>query len=451
MPRLQPSAFVVFWLLALTTHLSWAEVGVLPSSVAALAVSESMPTAFPPAQWSVSDFEVMWRGGSPAQESLGVSAELVPGSLEWVRVAELLVVPRARLRVRVSPQQGGVVEYAGATYPISGGTAEISVALIESEENEFRVRFGGPRERGSGPLIGGVKYRAAGHGPKSRSQVLIDPSCSRYSLTTMESALSETEWAYFGCRLIYDRSSEAMSSILEVRVLWSGTQRLAMNGVELTGAGSSVWTLRLRSQPGRVELRSDSGKADLSYRVADRARLGFVGLGLGPYLYAVDTPGLVVDTVAPVLTLYGSYLLNETTRVVVFDAISIHRHFFTDFGLYLNYESARLFDRRLSLNFLLGGHALIFRAPGGTYTRLGLPQGVELIYRDAFRRSHNLGLGAFVFPEIAGKAYYNTWIRWGSPALFGEFNYIAWREELGSDRIFSRSVGLTLGFPLTLF
>ena len=47
------------------------------------------------------------------------------------------------------------------------------------------------------------------------------------------------------------------------------------------------------------------------------------------------------------------------------------------------------------------------------------------------------------------KAYYNTWLRWGSPSFFGEVNYISWEENLeGRGRFYSQSVGVSLGFPL---
>src|SRR4051812_40379634 len=67
----------------------------LPPSLAFEALSETMPTAVEPAAYSAEDFTLEWDG--PAIP--GVSAGLQARSLEWVRVQDVLVMPRARVRL----------------------------------------------------------------------------------------------------------------------------------------------------------------------------------------------------------------------------------------------------------------------------------------------------------------------------------------------------------------
>ena len=100
---------------------------------------------------------------------------------------------------------------------------------------------------------------------------------------------------------------------------------------------------------------------------------------------------------------------------------------------------------------MLGAHVLGFNNGNQFLIRPGVPQGVELVFSDAFRRGSNLSLGGFIYPEISGKEYYNIWLRWGGSRYFVELNYILWKEQVDSSSVFSRSVGVSLGLPLARF
>lgn len=82
-------------------------------------------------------------------------------------------------------------------------------------------------------------------------------------------------------------------------------------------------------------------------------------------------------------------------------AIPLHRRTYTDFGLYLNSESIRLIDRRITLNVMVGAHALVVDGGARALYRIGFPQGVEIVVRGG-----NLGGGVFVYPDALGDAYY---------------------------------------------
>ena len=424
-------------LLLVGSH-AWADPLVLPPSIAVEALSETVPTAFSPVSWDVSLFVPSWSGSAIS----GIEFQLVAGSLEWVRVSEILVVPRARLLVRATGPVTGQLRSGGFVQPFTGET-EIPIALLPGRlsEIEVLVQRDGRAERGRI----GVRFE----GPPT---VLIDSSCSPFNLSSVSDPSWKHGWIYVGCRLVHGQASSHHASTLDAYVYWSGSpETIAVGGIETTPVSDSVWGLRLRPQPGEVELRSRDRALKLRYRIPETLKRLSFGMGIGPYNYVFESAAESAHTVAPLVTLYASYFLTEGMRVVLFDAMALHRSYFTDVGLYLNAEQVRTIDGRFSLNLLLGAHVIGFRSAGKFNLPFSAPQGIEIIYRDAFMRNRNLSAGAFLYPPIQDRSYYNLWLRWGSPSVFAEFNYISWEEPAGGASVRSRSAGLSVGFPLFRF
>ena len=153
----------------------------------------------------------------------------------------------------------------------------------------------------------------------------------------------------------------------------------------------------------------------------------------------------------PVLTIYGSYFFNEALRLVMFDAVSLHGRTFNDLGAYLLVEQVRTIDERFSFNLLIGAHLIYFHHDNKDFLLPSGPQGVELVFRDFGLSRFDLSVGGFVHPPFNSRQYYNIWLRWGTKELFGEVNYIAWEEDLGTYHVYNRSLGVTVGFPLFRF
>ncbi|MEK6579265.1 MAG: hypothetical protein AABZ55_08585, partial [Bdellovibrionota bacterium] len=70
---------------------AFAYIHLLPKDLTSVVLSESVPTAFAPSSFEAEDFTIAWDGASPASSKV----KLLSGSLEWVRVADFLVIPRA--------------------------------------------------------------------------------------------------------------------------------------------------------------------------------------------------------------------------------------------------------------------------------------------------------------------------------------------------------------------
>jgi hypothetical protein len=273
-------------------------------------------------------------------------------------------------------------------------------------------------------------------------------------------------WAYVGCRFVESETTGHKAGSLEAFVYWDGIgQSLRVGGAETPSASVSVWPLRLRAEPAEITLSAlsaasgpgaspaSSNEAKLTYALAPIYHRGFLGAGVGPYLTRYEAgSGDDFHGVAPLVTVYGSYFITEAMRINAFGAGLVEGHGATDFGLYLNSESFRIFDRRLALNLLLGAHFISFGAQNNYYLRFGAPQGAEIIVYDFFKAGHNLMVGSFVYPPIDGKSYYNLWLRWALPKFFAELNYISWGERTsGLETAQSSSLGISFGMPVARF
>ncbi|OFZ18721.1 MAG: hypothetical protein A2X94_05915 [Bdellovibrionales bacterium GWB1_55_8] len=438
-----------------------ASVLLLPSNLVPEVLSEAVPTAFSPADFTSDDFVLEWTKPFPA--GYEVAASLEKGSLEWVRVSEVLVLPRARLNLRVAGASGGMVRYAGFIQPLvrtsMAAEALVPIALVSGEEHPIDISVSAGADR---LLTGSLVVRYRPRGPSSNSLILLDPSCSRYAVSanwTGQVPLGPhgSHWSYIGCRLVHTEAENFRTASLEISVFWDNIGRsLKISGIETPAFSSSVWQLRLRSEPGFVSLALPSDAVSsglrLDYRIPKQLHRGSIALGVGPYAHSFRNGaagGERVSSWTVMPTLYASFFITETMRMVAFDATTLNSQFISDFGVYFSTEYMRNFDRRVVVNLMLGVHSIGFRSQEGYAVLLGAPQGFEVIISDFLGRARNLTLGGFIYPSIQDKAYYNTWIRWGSPSLFGEVNYISWKEKLKGIPYSSSSLGLTIGMPLS--
>jgi hypothetical protein len=225
-----------------------------------------------------------------------------------------------------------------------------------------------------------------------------------------------------------------------------------MNGSTVKAEAPSLFRLRLFPQNQPIVLESAAGDSfDLRYRIPTKLNRGFMGVGIGPYQYHMAAPDTDVNTTAAVLTVYGSYQLSESVKFTAFNATALHKNYFTDTGFYFKSESFRVLDQRLSVYVMLGANLIGFKFGNEAQSKWGAPQGFEAVYRDFLTPNRSLVFGAFIYPPIDGKSYYNAWIRYGSSAIFGEFNYLGVRNRFDADSVYVRSMGFSVGFPLAKF
>jgi hypothetical protein len=419
----------------------------LPRSLAAATLADEQPTAFAPADFAAEDFRI----DMIASDGTAVEARLVRDSLRWVRVAHVIVAPRALLSLRIPGAAAGLCTYLGFSQPMAvadgAASAEIPVVLFSGANNPIRVRF----------RSGGAEHDAAfaiRFAPRdtARPRVLFDASCSPYALRVEHGGIADDAFAYIGCRGIRTAHEDGTTATLELYVLWDrAEQPVAINGIATEPRIDSLFTYRVAAAPNHVRLRARGRELVLGYSVPERMRAGFIGAGLGPYYYSFRDATHSLQAPAAMATLYAGYAFTATTRIVYFNAAVLHRLGSMDQGLYVWLEQFRIFDERVSMNLLLGANLLVYARHDSYTVRVSAPQGVELITRDVLGRGKNLTLGAFIYPKINDRSYYNMWLRWGSQEMFGEVNYIEWQEPHADGASRSRALGLSFGAAVLRF
>jgi hypothetical protein len=271
----------------------------LPPDLAHQAISETTPTAFSVAAFDSADFTVEWDGAAPA----GVKAWIEPGTLQWVRLAEVLVLPRGRLMVGADNAVAGRVSHAGYSQPfvVSSGRAraDLTVALLSGDGTPIEVDLRRGDEQIGGTLV--VRFAPRSHAPAQR--VFFDPSCSRFGVTANPGAALGAEWLYVGCRVVMTERFGRARSLLEMVVYWDGAGAwLTIGGARTRASAPSVWVLGQRARPGSVDLQSGDRRVSLHYRVSDRFYRGSLGAGIGPYLHLFDLDAQKINSWAPLLT-----------------------------------------------------------------------------------------------------------------------------------------------------
>lgn len=420
----------------------------LPDSIVSDALSEQVPSAFAPFELEASDYAVVRTSGGDRS----LHAWIEQGSVRWVRVSGFVVVPRAVLAIEARGVSGNV-RHADFTQPFvaSDGVlrARVPIALLSSEDPSVHIEVarGDKVERVSYAL----RFRPRADSGEGRERVAFDTSCSPYGLSVISGSVPEDSWMLVGCRVVRTGRSFGMSATLELYVLWDHAGDVLVDGVPRAPRLPGLFTLRVEASPGRIKLSARGRTIELGYRLPPVLHAGFMGAGVGPYYYAFERPERSVSTVVPLVTLYAGYAIRADTRVVYFAAAALHEVGYADQGLYLWLEQFRIFDERISMNLLLGGNLLVYHRVNRFVARINAPQGVEFIFRDFLGVNKNLTLGAFLYPDINGSAYYNGWMRWGSPRFFGEVNFLDWREPHSTGETKSQSVGVTFGMPLFRF
>ncbi len=446
----------------LASSQAWGVTTILRESVIPEALSETIPTAFAPNDIQPEDFVIEWQGKALD----GVTLKLAPGSLQWVRVAEVLVVPRARLFVNAERTEGGRVTTGGFSQTLTRPTAaepfhaEMPIALVSGEVNPIEISV----LKGAKKLIGEarLRFKPRASSEVAHQRVFFDSSCSRFGLRASGSATEAQAqgWVYVGCRLATVRTTGHRTTSLEAYVFWDGVgQTVDVGGVETPATSASIWPLRLRSEPREIRLAAGHKLKDqlvLNYSTPEYFHNAFIGLGIGPYISHFDgEAGEYFHGAVPIATLYGSYSITETFRIVAFDATTLNQSYATDFGIYVSSEYFRFLDQRIAVNVMLGGHVNAFRSNTKYYVIPGFPQGIEGTYFDFLFRGYNFTAGAFVYPEVSGKYYYNMWLRYGTGRWFGEVNLIAWGERFGTPgseiQINTRAAGISFGMPIFRF
>jgi hypothetical protein len=381
-------------------------------------LTETVPFSFN--QWSSSlkssDLSVVQ---STTGSVKNLQIEIIPDSIQWVRVNRL-TLPRVKIRVSSPYEKEGSLSGFGHSYTLEKKGLYLEIPAVSHADAAYEWTI---------PGVGTGKFWVKITRGFSKS---IDSNCQ--SIRLEHGKLPETGFLSIGCTRVLTRSSQGTVPFYEVEVVSS-----------LDESGRSYRSTQLNAFNPSLEV----GDLKIQSTVPNRFRFFSVGAGIGPYLYSVSESGLTERNWIPIPTLYASYFLRDSLRIVSFGSVAPHRKGNADIGLYSWIEQFRGIDDHLSVILLIGARSLVFRTDGVLHTRFTIPQGLELIWREFLIPRYSLHVGGFLYPKNDGRSYTNTWIRFGKSSVFGEVNYIHWRENLSNDRsVDNKSVGLSIGFPL---
>jgi hypothetical protein len=367
-----------------------------------------------------------------------LEAKVLSDTVQWVRMDEVLLVPRVLMDVTIPTANSHItLGYADQKIiPLFDSVkqqyhARIFISIFESlplEVYEKSVKVNTLR------LIPGTQ--------KSSNKHLIDYSCAKYSI---ELKGLEEDYVSVGCRL--QRTGKFGNERPHLEVY------LTSASFRLKDQAEPPYVINFH-QSGQAQLnltnyKNEEGRITVSAKLPEHLpRLKLAG-GFGPY--SLDTSsksGQDKFQVAPTFMLYGNLTLNESSSFRFFDSFSKSVSTFHNWGTYFAWDLAEFCDKRCLITSLIGlqGVQYEFNSNAATSTEMILPQGFEFVFKHPFGQlNHIFAYG--MFASLSGVYnYQNIWIRYGKQT-FWELNLIEWKRDKRS----ATMVGLSYGFPLGSF
>jgi hypothetical protein len=371
---------------------------------------------------------------------LNVEASLVEHSFQWVRLDEVLLVPRALLKISIAtenPENYSLI-YGGQTfiplYDASSKKIHTSLFISLFEALPLQIKKGNE-------LLGSVRVAPKSQEVKSKRQ-LIDYSCAPYHLDLKG---LESDYVSVGCKIQRTGKFGEESPYLEV-IFTTASHRLRDESdppyrVVFNQSGEAISSMI--TDEGREENFTIAAKLP-----AHLPRLK-IAMGLGPYSLNAKSSGEDKTKIAPTVMLYGNLSLNDVSSLRFFDSYSKNEAtVFHNWGTYFAWDLARFCDQRCQLTSLIGlqGVDYRFNSSERNHSDLIYPQGFEFVYSHPFGLL-NYKLSYGMFASLSGLYdYQNAWLRFGKK-VFWEINYIDWKKNDQSASMY----GLSVGFPLVSF
>jgi hypothetical protein len=385
---------------------------------------------------SLKDFSVSMKKMEKGQN---IKSGLLKNSVQWVRNKHNLLIPRARLGIRIKSAKGDYfIKYKGRPVILEQKNDHSYGEVYISLFNPSMVHIFKEKNE-----VAQINIRSNGKNSQSRTQ-LVDYSCSPYGVSI--SGL-DNEYLSAGCRL--DRTGMWGKEKARLEITWSTTNYRLLDGTEppyttvLTGRGVSNVYMSKSSKERPVQV-------SISANVPKRIHRLKTAFGIGPYSFKSFEGAVYRESeISPAFMLYGKLDLNRSASLRFFDALIWRNSIFNNVGAYFAYELAEILDKRVKIVPLLGFQGLSFKYSSSSdmNTEFIYPQGVELVYKHAFGlENYHLIYGMFIPVTKNDDDYNNLWLRFGKK-VFWEINYIDWKK---NDQ-FASMWGLSIGIPFGQF
>lgn len=387
----------------------------------------------------VSDFKINLN----LSRNIKTKVVLKRNSIQWIRVNDVLLTPRARLAIyfignasdfTIKYREQSIIMQQSKNFAVT----QFFVSLFQFDKAKIFYR---------GSQIGTISFHAKENKDKKRRTHLVDYSCSRNNIKIKG---MDNEYISLGCRT--QRIGKFGKEKPMTEILWSSANYKLLDNSE-----APYLSVFMDSKPVKVKVKNQFNEIkeiEISARIPKRLHRLNIAYGLGPYAFnttfARDPKGVeeeefetTQEPIAPAFMIYSNFKLSKETSIRGFNAIVAKKSIFNNLGLYFASDLAKVMDNKLTITTLLGMQHLYFQydSKSKIISEPIFPQGIEVNYNHAFGiENYLIGGGAFLSPSESYD-YQNVWVRWGK-GIFWELNYIYWKK----DEFSAKTWGLSAGF-----
>ncbi|MCE3012643.1 MAG: hypothetical protein LW878_06210 [Proteobacteria bacterium] len=361
-----------------------------------------------------------------------IKLQWVKDSVQWIRLNEVLLMPRAKLRIQIPFTASSFhVKYLNKVFLLQSYQGKASLDLWVSL---FRAE---PITILKGSEVFEVITLSAEKSKQTTNTQLIDYSCAPWSV---EVSGLDDDYLSVGCQ--FHRSGKVGAEVPHLEILWSAASyRLEDN------SPSPYYASITNSQPVEFEVinsKKEKRKVTIKSKLPKRVKRLRVGFGLGPHQFKTMENKATEDRWTGSYFLYSNLYLSEGVSLRAFDAYTRQNATFNNAGLYYATEISKFFDNRFSFTTLIGAQILTYKTPqGDNFNEAIFPQGGEIVWQHPFGlKNYRMTVGLF-FDLSQAHTYQNNWLRFGT-STFVEVNYIKW----GTENTQAELWGFSVGFPI---
>ncbi|MBL6990876.1 MAG: hypothetical protein ISR65_13915 [Bacteriovoracaceae bacterium] len=369
-----------------------------------------------------------------AHKSIKFKAHFVKDSLQWIREANNLLTPRARLAITIYTTSKDIyLQYMN------------NPVLLEKRNGHYYTELyvnlfspGDVQIVANGKPGGLIKIYATPSTTKENRR-LIDYSCSRYMI---EFIGLENEYLSVGCHLA--RIGKWGSERPRLEITWSSPNIKLSDGSSapfvsvITGTNPVVATVYDHKKKKRV--------IKIKALLPKRLHRFKTAYGFGPYFLDTKENDMIMESrVAPSFMLYGNFSVTDIASIRGFNATVWNGSLFNNLGIYFAYDIGEALDQRVNVVALLGGQLVTFehKTNSKLYNQFLFPQGFEVTFHNPFGWENYLAMYGMLISLYRVPDYKNLWVRWGKK-VFWELNYISWTNKNRSATMWGLSIGLPL-------
>lgn len=362
-----------------------------------------------------------------------IEAQFVPKSVQWIRTNNVLLLPRAAVKITTNiPAQKVHVSYHNDIILMQENAENISetemfVSLFDATPIKVFVE---------GKLYTEIQLKSK-KVESTKENILIDYSCAPYNL---EVKGLDNYFASIGCNLLRHGKMGSEYGVLEI--YWAASNLTLLDGTPSPFAG-----IVKENYPLKINLKNTEGEirlVEIKANVPKRLYRYKTAIGFGPYNFKTqEDPGQTKEVLTPSYMAYANLYLSDKTSLRAFDALLWQKSFFNNLGLYYANELALVMDNRIQVTTLLGAQAVsyYYNQSKETLHQIIYPQGFEVSYLHAFNmKNWNLTYGMFIYP-FRTQSYQNIWIRHGT-RWFWELNYLSWQNAEKKTYMYGLSIGI---------